>query len=850
MQADGPPARSRTRVRAVMARDRPRRRPDRQEGDVRLQPHRRDRRDAPPARPGAGRSAAPASWSASPVRPRRDARACAATPPCRSTPTATAGARSPRHPSLGFDYVAWAKLWRLAGADHMHVNGLRNKFCEPDDSVIASARACLTPMFAAQALHRHAGLLLRPVGARRSGTPTPRSARADLIYAAGGGIMGHPGGPAAGVAALRDAWDAALAGEPAADARRPLAGARRRAGEVRMTAAAPARSTARSSPGTATTSPAPAAVMEVLTFAGLPAVLFLDPPTPERARPLPRRPRRRPRRRRPHPQPRLDATPSCPPSSPASRALGAPILHYKVCSTLDSAPHVGSIGARRRDRPRARRDRAAPRRRARPSAAGRPSAPCSPAPATASTGSTATRPCRVHPVTPMDEADVRRHLARQTTLGLGLDRPRRPEGRPRRRRASPRSAPRGAGIVALDVVDDETLAAAGALIWQARPAASSSARRASSTRSSPHGAPRACCRRPRSRSPSPRSTGSPSSPAPARRSPPTQIDARRSRRLRGDPPRPAAPRDWTAAADAAARRARRAAARPSSPPPAAPPIPACADADARIGAGLGRLLDRLVREAGLTRAVIAGGDTSSHAARALGLVALTAETPVAPGAALLPRPPRRRHARSRSRSRAARWVRPTSSSASGTARNRRRSSRRMRRNGMTKIALMGAGGKMGVRLATNLHGHPLRHRPRRGRRGRPRPPQGRHRPRLHRAGPGALAAPTSCSSPCRTAPSAWSPTRSSRSSTPAPPSSSSTPPRPHAGEMPERADVTYFVTHPCHPPLFNDETDPAAKADYFGGIARQAAHRLRADAGPRGALRPLRGGRPRRSTSR
>ena len=54
-----------------------------------------------------------------------------------------------------------------------------------------------------------------------------------------------------------------------------------------------------------------------------------------------------------------------------------------------------------------------------------------------------------------------------------------------------------------------------------------------------------------------------------------------------------------------------------------------------IGAGLGRLLDRLVREAGLTRAVIAGGDTSSAAARALGLVALTAEIPVAHGAALL-----------------------------------------------------------------------------------------------------------------------------------------------------------------------------------------------------------------------
>lgn len=42
---------------------------------------------------------------------------------------------------------------------------------------------------------------------------------------------------------------------------------------------------------------------------------------------------------------------------------------------------------------------------------------------------------------------------------------------------------------------------------------------------------------------------------------------------------------------------------------------------------------------------------------------------------------------------------------------------------------------------------------------------------------------------------------------------------PHAGEMPDRTDVTYFVTHPCHPPIFNDETDPAAKKDFFGGIA-------------------------------
>ncbi len=42
---------------------------------------------------------------------------------------------------------------------------------------------------------------------------------------------------------------------------------------------------------------------------------------------------------------------------------------------------------------------------------------------------------------------------------------------------------------------------------------------------------------------------------------------------------------------------------------------------------------------------------------------------------------------------------------------------------------------------------------------------------------------------------------------------------PHAGELPERADITYFVTHPCHPPLFNEETEMAAKTDYFGGVA-------------------------------
>lgn len=43
------------------------------------------------------------------------------------------------------------------------------------------------------------------------------------------------------------------------------------------------------------------------------------------------------------------------------------------------------------------------------------------------------------------------------------------------------------------------------------------------------------------------------------------------------------------------------------------------------------------------------------------------------------------------------------------------------------------------------------------------------------------------------------------------------PAAPHAGELPERKDIAYFVVHPCHPPVFNDETDPEAKMDFFGG---------------------------------
>lgn len=40
----------------------------------------------------------------------------------------------------------------------------------------------------------------------------------------------------------------------------------------------------------------------------------------------------------------------------------------------------------------------------------------------------------------------------------------------------------------------------------------------------------------------------------------------------------------------------------------------------------------------------------------------------------------------------------------------------------------------------------------------------------------------------------------------------------YASVLPEREDITYFISHPCHPPLFHDETDPEAMRDWFGGV--------------------------------
>ncbi len=122
-----------------------------------------------------------------------------------------------RSPVIGIEYTAMQKLWRLAGVDHLHVNGLKNKFCEPDDSVVRSIEACLNPLFRDGTVDDRA---MPVVSSGQWGGQAPetyaRTRTVDLMYIAGGGVMAHPGGPPAGVRALRQAWGAAVAGVPLA----------------------------------------------------------------------------------------------------------------------------------------------------------------------------------------------------------------------------------------------------------------------------------------------------------------------------------------------------------------------------------------------------------------------------------------------------------------------------------------------------------------------------------------------------------------------------------------------------------------------------------------------------------
>jgi ribulose-bisphosphate carboxylase large chain len=124
-----------------------------------------------------------------------------------------------RHPLLGVGFHAYQVLWRLAGVDHMHVHGLRGKFAQTDEEVVASATDCLTPL-----IDDGDDRVLPAFSSGQWAGTVPATWRAvgsgDFLFMSGGGIMGHPDGPEAGVASIRQAAEAAHAGEDLGDAAR------------------------------------------------------------------------------------------------------------------------------------------------------------------------------------------------------------------------------------------------------------------------------------------------------------------------------------------------------------------------------------------------------------------------------------------------------------------------------------------------------------------------------------------------------------------------------------------------------------------------------------------------------
>jgi ribulose-bisphosphate carboxylase large chain len=139
-----------------------------------------------------------------------------------------------RSDQLGIAFRAWQKLVRLCGADHLHTNGISNKFYETDEQVLDSIAAVQQPLMGLTSM---VPVLSSGQWAGLAHATYEAVGTTDLLVLAGGGIHGHPDGAAAGVASMRDAWDSAARGEPAGDAlarSQPLQRASERFGTVRV----------------------------------------------------------------------------------------------------------------------------------------------------------------------------------------------------------------------------------------------------------------------------------------------------------------------------------------------------------------------------------------------------------------------------------------------------------------------------------------------------------------------------------------------------------------------------------------------------------------------------------------
>ncbi|MDE2361415.1 MAG: four-carbon acid sugar kinase family protein [Hyphomicrobiales bacterium] len=395
------------------------------------------------------------------------------------------------------------------------------------------------------------------------------------------------------------------------------------------------------------------AAMEATAFVGLDTVLFLEPPTPARLAAFAgyRVIGLAGVARAKSPAWMDDNLPAV---FDMLASTGAPVIHYKVCSTFDSAPHIGSIGraidiAARRFRGWTPMIVADPHM-GRWQAIGTLFAGAQGVPYRLDRHPVMAR----HPTTPMAEADLGRHLASQTQKRVGLV-----DFVAMKRGGAEAQLEQqiadGAQIVSIDVLDRETLIEAGRLVWER------GAHPTFGVGSQGFEAALAAYWREAELIPEPQKTFN---AGPADRiacvsgsvSPVTaaQISCARENGF------VAIPLEAECAVDAAAWKAetmRCAAAMlaaigqgrdPLVHTAAGPDDPAVAafrnavaasgapieSVNERVGAGLGEILDRVLTEAKLKRAVISGGDTSGRAASLLGVDALTAIAPLAPGAPL------------------------------------------------------------------------------------------------------------------------------------------------------------------------------------------------------------------------
>lgn len=394
-------------------------------------------------------------------------------------------------------------------------------------------------------------------------------------------------------------------------------------------------------------------VMEAFTANGLPAVLFLDPPTPEDLAAFPgaRAVGVAGVARSKSPQ-WMEA--NLPPILERLERLGAPLVQYKICSTFDSSPEIGSIG-RALDIGR----RVLGARSFTPIVVG--------APVLrryvvfgnlfATVGAVTHRLDRHptmsrHPVTPMNEADLARHLGRQTgarvasfdLLALGAD------DYATRFAAALADRP---DAVLFDTLDERSLARTGELVWRYadRPTycvASSGLQYALVAYLRRSGAlPPPSPPDPPGRAERIAVVSGSCSPATAAQIARAEeagfasirIDA--ARLALGDPDEMGRACGAAHAALAGGRSVVIHTARGPDDPAVARFGAFLRDrrlsresANERVGAGLGALLRELVLECGVRRVVVCGGDTSGEAARALGLRALTVRQPLAPGSPL------------------------------------------------------------------------------------------------------------------------------------------------------------------------------------------------------------------------